>query len=239
MRNIIIKNSTTALSFNSVNASLYIENSTIFNSNIGLSTVQSDTVVVFNCNIFNNSSIGLDLSVSNTCNKNILFNNNEGIRNVEANSDISDCYFLKNQIGIRVGFYNPMRIHHNEFDLNVIGLSMSGANPEIEHNNFLLDDVNIEFNSRYVQGYFDYCNPEIINNNFLATNWQLVMKGKNDLFMGEQSSWGVYGDYELGKNYWEKPKKLKDNEIFNFYNGFYFIINNEYVYYITNLGIRS
>jgi hypothetical protein len=235
----LIKNTTTALSINSVSAYVKVNNSTVFNSNIGISTVQADTIEVFNCNIINNTGIGIDLSVSNNCFKNIIFNNNEGIRNVEAECDISDSYFQKNQIGVRVGFYNHMKIHHNEFSLNNIGVSMSGANPNIENNNFLDDNINIEFNSRYVQQLFEKSNPYIINNNIQSSTWQIDLRGENDLFYPNISQWGVSRDYVCGRNFWGVEKKIRDNNIINIENGYFFIIENEYGSLINNNGIRG
>lgn len=239
IKNLMIKNATTALSFNSINAEINISDCSILNNSIGISTLQADSLHLSNCNILNNSNIGVDLSINNTCFNNIVFNNNEGIRNVEADCDISNSYFLDNHMGIRVGFYNPMRIHHNEFNKNTFGISMSGADPLIEHNNFLEDEVNIEICRRYVQQYYEYSNPIIKNNNIISNNYQISIFGNNDLFYPNWNIWGVNKDYECGLNYWGQEKKIKDNDILNDYNGYYVIISAEINNFVTNSGIRN
>jgi len=234
---VLIKNATTAISFNSVSAKISVKNSSIINSTTGIAATHADSLYLSNCNIIKNSSIGVDLIVNNTCINNVIFNNYEGIRIMEANSDISNNYILNNHIGIRLAFYNPMTIHYNNFNKNEFGISMSGADPLIEFNDFLDDKTNIEICRRYVQDYYEFSEPLIKDNNILSTNWQVSIIGVNDIFFSILN-WGINKNYKCAMNYWGKEKKIKDNIILNYENGYYFIIENEYNNPVINSGIR-
>ncbi|NCC71093.1 hypothetical protein EOM09_05930 [bacterium] len=123
--------------------------------------------------------------------------------------------------------------------MNEIGLSMSGAVPIIEHNNFFDDKIGIELNSRYVQQYYDHCNPVIENNNILSTNWQIDIRGNNDLFFQDNLSWAINEDYYCSENYWGQEKKIKDNDYWMDVDGFYFIIESELNNLVINSGINN
>ncbi len=234
---LIVKNASNALLFSNQLAITQVTNSSFINNNRGIITQNIISVNISECNIFNNTSIGCEIDSQNSLNNNIVYNNNEGVRVVEAISDLSNSYYLDNWMGIRCAFYEEVNIHNNEFDKNEFGISMSGSNPAINFNNFKDDFINIELCARYTQASYDYCLPNIENNNILSVSWQIGIKGFNDLFAQNNQAWAVNTDFYCGKNFFGKTKNFLDNKIYMFNEGFYVVIDNEFDTFLNTCGI--
>lgn len=236
----LIKNTTTALSFNSVNASVNINKSTIIKSNIGISTVLVDTITIVNSNVLNTTSIGIDLNSSNLCNSNIVFGNYEGIRSVDTISLITNSYFMENHMGVRLGFYESIEIMNNEFSSNDIGISMSGASPIISYNNFKDDDININTCKRYVQGYDEFSNPSIKFNNFSSGECYIDLIGNDDLFSSSGIfTWGVHNDLVIRRNNCQKIDNFRDNLYYGYSEGYEILVEFPYNNTIIEAGIGN
>ena len=234
----IIKNAVTGIGLSSILSSVDINNCILFNNSIGVSTQQVSSITVSNCNIYNNYNLGIDLTCKNYCYNNIVFNNNEGMRITEADSENFNNYYLSNFMGLRVAYFNIINVYNNEFNFNDYGVSMSGANPNIYRNNFKDDNVNIEICRRYVQDYYDFSLPVITFNNFTGNGYLLDLKGIHSISSAWFEYWGVDDDLICNDNFWNNNKEMIKDGFFYGMNYYLVIIERELFSVISNNGIE-
>ncbi len=203
--NVIIKNSSSAMLFQPSAGDVIIESCVFINNNNSITSNNNDSFHVINSQIFSSNGIGVFSSSNSIIKKSILFDNNIGYKISMANTEVVNNYFLDNFMGVRTIGFEDQGVFNNEFDMNDLGISVSGSSPVIENNVYKNDKTNIELNPMFLStGSSVYSNPSIKNNNFNKLDRKIIdTVGSNiEGHSGISSSMGISSNLDVTNNYW-------------------------------------